>query len=114
MAVFRIMIPLLILSVLCFFNFPQIGPFFRIFMNCFTGALGIALLCEGCRTRSMLVFNEGMLLCGVLFVMRFLSADIDLIVRGIGMILAGLLVTGANLYLSYRIRKEKEVCHETK
>ena len=115
--VFRIMIPLLMLAVLLCFGFRSVretGLVCRVFMNCYMSALGIALLCEGSRTRSMLVFNEGMLLCGVLFVVRFLSSDLSLIARGIGMILAGLLVIGANLYLSHRIRKEKEVCHETK
>ena len=117
--IYRIMIPVMMILVLagyliCTETPPQNHLFFRIAMNCFMGAFGISLLAVGARTRSLLVFNEGMLLCSVLFVLRFLSADIGLVIRGIGMILAGLVIIGANLYLLRRIRSGKEVCHETK
>jgi len=115
--VFRVVIPLLMLFVLGCFIFrsaPESGIVCRVGMNCFMGALGISLICAGARSGSLLQFNEGMLLCAVLFVLRFLSADIGLIVRGIGMIAAGLVIIGANVYLSKKNRREKEVCHETK
>ena len=115
--VFRIVIPLLMLFVLGCFVFRSARESWivcRVGMNCFMGALGISLICAGARSGSLLQFNEGMLLCAVLFVLRFLSADIGLIVRGIGMIAAGLVVIGANVYLSKKNRREKEVCHETK
>ena len=115
--VFRVVIPLLMLFVLGCYVFrsaPETGIVCRVGMNCFMGALGISLICAGARSGSLLQFNEGMLLCAVLFVLRFLSADIGLIVRGIGMIAAGLVVIGANVYLSKKNRRGKEVCHETK
>ena len=115
--VFRVVIPLLMLFVLGCFIFrsaPESGIVCRVGMNCFMGALGISLICAGARSGSLLQFNEGMLLCAVLFVLRFLSADIGLVVRGIGMIAAGLVIIGANVYLSKKNRREKEVCHETK
>ena len=62
----------------------------------------------------MLEFNEGMLLCAVLFTLRFLSADIGLIARGIGMIAAGLIIITANVCLSRRIRNGKEASHEAR
>lgn len=115
--VLRIMIPLLMLFVLGCYVFrevPETGIVCRVGMNCFMGALGISLICSGARRGSLLVFNQGMLLCAVLFALRFLSADIGLVVRGIGMIAAGLIIIGANVYLSRKNRSGKEVCHEAK
>ena len=115
--VLRVMIPLLMLFVLGCYVFrevPETGIVCRVGMNCFMGALGISLICSGARSGSLLVFNQGMLLCAVLFALRFLSADIGLVVRGIGMIAAGLIIIGANVYLSRKNRSGKEVCHEAK
>ena len=113
--VIRVMIPVMFLLVLAGFLFrgaDQSGLLFRIVMNCFMGAFGISLLFAGFRQRSMLIFNEGMLLCAVLFALRFLSADIGLVARGIGMIAAGSIIIGTNVYLSRKKRSGKEVCHE--
>ena len=95
-------------------NAEQYVLLFRGAMNCFMGAFGISLLCTGFRKGSLMVFNEGMLLCTVLFALRFFSADLGLIARGTGMIAAGVLIIGANVYLSRKIRNGKEACHETK
>ncbi len=116
--VIRIMVPVMLLLVLTGYLFhaakADLYVLFRVAMNCFMGAFGISLICAGIRKGSLLVFNEGMLLCAVLFTLRFLSADLGLIARGTGMIAAGLIIIGANVYLSKRIRNGKEVCHEAK
>ena len=117
--VLRVMIPVMLLLVLAGFllhigKADRSGLLFRVGMNCFMGAFGISLLCSGFRSGSLLVFNQGMLLCAVLFALRFLSADLGLVVRGIGMIAAGLIIIGANVYLSRKKRSGKEVGHETK
>ena len=117
--VFRMMIPVMLVLVLAGYllqtaKADQYVLLFRVAMNCFMGAFGISLICMGSRNGSLLVFNEGMLLCAVLFALRFFSADIGLIARGIGMIAAGLIIISANVYLSRRIRDGKEACHETK
>ena len=117
--VIRVMIPILLLLVLAGFvpeaaGAREVRIAVRIAMNCYMGAFGIALLCAGARSGSLLVFNEGMLVCAVLFALRFLSSDLGLVVRGIGMIAAGLVIIGANVYLSRKNRRGKEVCHETK
>jgi len=113
MDVFRGMIPVMLVLVLAGYLLQVMGAeqyvlLFRGAMNCFMGAFGISLLCTGFRKNSLLVFNEGMLLCAVLFAVRFLSADFGLLARGIGMIAAGLVIIGANVYLSKRIRNGKE------
>lgn len=115
--VFRVMIPLVMLFVLgcyVFRSVPETWIVCRVGMNCFMGAFGISLLFAGFRQKSLLVFNQGMMLCAVLFTLRFLSADLGLVVRGIGMIAAGLIVIGANVYLSRKKRSGKEACHEAK
>ena len=117
--VIRVMIPIMLLVVLAGFllhvwKADQSGLLFRVAMNCLMGAFGIGLIFSGFRSGSLLVFNQGMLLCAVLFALRFLSADIGLIARGLGMIAAGLIIIGANVYLSRKNRSGKEVCHEAK
>ncbi|MBE6371323.1 MAG: DUF2157 domain-containing protein [Lentisphaerae bacterium] len=115
--VFRVMIPLLMLFVAfgyVFRSVPETGFVCRVGMNCFMGAFGISLICAGIRKGSLLVFNQGMLLCTVLFTLRFLSADLGLVVRGIGMIAAGLIIIGSNVYLTRKNRSGKEAGHETK
>ncbi|MBQ9337653.1 MAG: DUF2157 domain-containing protein [Lentisphaeria bacterium] len=118
--VIRVMIPILLLLLLAGFAAEAAGArevrlAVRVAINCYMGAFGIALLCEGARSGSLLVFNEGMLVCAALFALRFLSSDLGLVVRGIGMIAAGLIIIGANVYLSRKIRLGKEVVrHETK
>ena len=97
-----------------FRSVPETGFVCRVGMNCFMGAFGISLLFAGFRSGSLLVFNQGMLLCAVLFALRFLSADIGLIARGIGMIAAGLIIIGSNVYLTRKKRSGKEAGHETK
>ena len=115
----RVMVPVMLLLVLAGFllhiwKADPSGLFFRVAMNCFMGAFGISLLCSGFRRGSLLVFNQGMLLCAVLFALRFLSADIGLVVRGVGMVAAGLIIIGANVYLSRKKRSGKEAGNETK
>ena len=117
--VIRVMIPIMLILVLAGFllhvwKADQTGLFFRVAMNCLMGAVGIGLIFSGFRSGSLLVFNQGMLLCAVLFALRFLSADIGLVARGIGMIAAGLIVIGANVYLSRKNRSGKEAGYETK
>lgn len=115
----RIMVPVMLLLVLAGFllqvgKADPSGSLFRVGMNCFMGALGISLICAGIRKGSLLVFNQGMLLCAVLFTLRFLSADLGLVVRGIGMIAAGLIIIGSNVYLTRKNRSGKEAGHEAK
>ena len=115
--VYRVMIPLLMLFAAfgyVFRSVPETGFVCRVGMNCFMGALGISLICAGIRKGSLLVFNQGMLLCMVLFALRFLSADLGLVVRGIGMIAAGLIIIGSNVYLTRKNRSGKEAGHEAK
>ena len=117
--VIRMMVPVLVVLALIGFllsaaKAQQYYLLFRVAMNCFMGAFGISLICAGIRKGSLLVFNQGMLLCAVLFTLRFLSADLGLVVRGIGMIAAGLIIIGSNVYLTRKNRSGKEACHETK
>jgi len=112
----RLMILVLVLAallgtILNAYNVNNI--YMRIVLIVYMGVFGVTLLMRGCRENNMLVFNSGLLMCGLLIGLRFFDADIGLPARAIGFIVLGLGFIGANVVFSRKLARAKstEVNH---
>jgi uncharacterized membrane protein len=75
-------------------------------MNIYTGYLGIKTIMAGVELRQMAVVNGGMIILGVLVMMRFFDMDFGLMERGVAFIVIGSAILAGSKLIAGRIGKK--------
>ena len=75
--------------------------------NAYALALGVALMLAGLSARSLRQTNIGLATLSVLFIARFLDAELSMIARGVAMVAVGIAFVGVNVWLVRRTRREE-------
>lgn len=100
-----------IIAILCFLIMAKFGPSFGeeamlsvlIIMNVYIVYLGLKTILTGIKLREMIIINGGMLMLGVLIMMRFFDLDFSLLQRGFAFIGIGAVILALNSLIAKKI-----------
>jgi uncharacterized membrane protein len=98
-------VPAVLLWLSLALDTTRVAVLLALLVNAYVLLLGLAVIRDGLRRRSLRAANGGLMLIGLLVLLRFFDGDWSFTVRGVAFVLIGLAFLGANLWLKRRVRE---------